>query len=845
MSLINFESSWKKAADRVEIRSAREKVLEDAEARARKVAKRKAKEDSWMLPDLDQDLNSSSNKKHKKSKRKKEKKKKKQKKEHKSSKHKKHKRSRSSSSSSSSSEDEWVEQPSAIKNDNKAGDNQANLPQEQEKANIGKRNVERESWMNMESLVDRTVDSKDVRGNREEIKAEERKRKEDSLVLEANKREINSGIVHEAGGKLRELNTGASSSNSGSNQIRDGEASWLRRAFQRAKEQAEREGKSIDEIARVRWGSLEKFQTMLAKAEGRADNTDNYNSSKNSSTSNQRYSSDRQNEKRHVRPRSNSRSPDREYHKRDDKTRDRYHHSKYSNHRERDGGGRGWKNEERLSREKREAYKSDRQRRRRSSSSSSTSSKSTCNDKESDKLSKNIKPLDDAQSESNNGAKENKKRTESPEKDSIQEVVLMSDKEMNILGAKLVKAEIMGNTALAEKLKAKLDAARNAKESAKDLGETPSDSVIEKEIILTRTDSRGMTRPVEANVDRDKGGGKRKKKGKVETHVKGERQRYFADDDRFDLKQMYEREKMSTSEDQNSMLSRLAGRADEKTNEDYDFDDLITDRASTKRSEEADAIRERDKAIAENRRLNEKMEECKFCFGTKNMQKHLIVAVGRTCYLCLPHHTPLTEGHCFIAPLSHASCGVQLDEDVWSEMQEFRKSLTRMFQDDDDGDDCVFFESALRLKKHPHMLLECVPIPREVGETAPMYFQKAIQECESEWSHNKKLISLTRERDLRRSVPKGLPYFHVDFGLEDGFAHVIEDEQEFQTNFAQEIIGGMLDLEPRVWRHPKRESFESQKKRVLAFAAKWKNVDFTKKTKSRRDETSDSSSDSN
>lgn len=58
------------------------------------------------------------------------------------------------------------------------------------------------------------------------------------------------------------------------------------------------------------------------------------------------------------------------------------------------------------------------------------------------------------------------------------------------------------------------------------------------------------------------------------------------------------------------------------------------------------------------------------------------------------------------------------------------------------------------------------------------------QECESEWSHNKKLISL-RDKPLRRSVPKGLPYFHVDFGEENGFAHVIEDEKEFPKIFAQ------------------------------------------------------------
>ena len=60
-----------------------------------------------------------------------------------------------------------------------------------------------------------------------------------------------------------------------------------------------------------------------------------------------------------------------------------------------------------------------------------------------------------------------------------------------------------------------------------------------------------------------------------------------------------------------------------------------------------------------------------------------------------------------------------------------------------------------------------------------------MQECEAEWAHNKKLITLSRERGLRRSVPKGLPYFHVGFGTDEGFAHVIEDERDFPGNFAQ------------------------------------------------------------
>jgi hypothetical protein len=46
-----------------------------------------------------------------------------------------------------------------------------------------------------------------------------------------------------------------------------------------------------------------------------------------------------------------------------------------------------------------------------------------------------------------------------------------------------------------------------------------------------------------------------------------------------------------------------------------------------------------------------------------------------------------------------------------------------------------------------------------------------------------------------------------------------------------EIIGGMLDLDPRVWRNPRRESFENQRKKVIDFGAKWTHFDFTKKSK--------------
>jgi hypothetical protein len=41
--------------------------------------------------------------------------------------------------------------------------------------------------------------------------------------------------------------------------------------------------------------------------------------------------------------------------------------------------------------------------------------------------------------------------------------------------------------------------------------------------------------------------------------------------------------------------------------------------------------------------------------------------------------------------------------------------------------DVIFFETAMYLRKFPHMIMECVPVPRETGDLAPIYF-KVIEE---------------------------------------------------------------------------------------------------------------------
>src|SRR4029434_4120077 len=53
--------------------------------------------------------------------------------------------------------------------------------------------------------------------------------------------------------------------------------------------------------------------------------------------------------------------------------------------------------------------------------------------------------------------------------------------------------------------------------------------------------------------------------------------------------------------------------------------------------------------------------------------------------------------------------------------QMFRRALVKMFEDQDL--DCVFMETHMNLKKRMHMVFECVPLPKELGDMAPIYFK--------------------------------------------------------------------------------------------------------------------------
>ncbi|KAK2972952.1 hypothetical protein RJ640_022009 [Escallonia rubra] len=305
---------------------------------------------------------------------------------------------------------------------------------------------------------------------------------------------------------------------------------------------------------------------------------------------------------------------------------------------------------------------------------------------------------------------------------------------------------------------------------------------------------------------------------------------------------------------QNKLYS-ISGGADDE----YDYDGAPRRKI---RKKEGNDHKSTQKASFANRILTQQ-ERCQYCFENPKRPRHLIVAIANFTYLMLPQWQPVVPGHCCLLPMQldannphdtttnttaivisylgsilirifslpkqHESATRAIDNNVWDELRNFKKCLIMMFAKQEK--DVVFLETVMGLaQQRRHCLVECIPLPQDIAKAAPLYFKKAIDEAEDEWSqHNAKKLIDTSEKGLRGSIPKDFPYFHVEFGLKKGFVHVIDDEKTFKSNFGLNVIRGMLRLPVEdMHRRRQNESTETQRQAVASFARDWEPFDWTK-----------------
>jgi hypothetical protein len=285
---------------------------------------------------------------------------------------------------------------------------------------------------------------------------------------------------------------------------------------------------------------------------------------------------------------------------------------------------------------------------------------------------------------------------------------------------------------------------------------------------------------------------------------------------------------------------RLAERIAKDTKFDDDLEYLDENAEKLAKRVHKNEASLKNVAVAEYKKLNRALDTCPLCHHEdrtppQNLPLAPIISLATRVYLTLPTNPELTgaEGGAVIAPISHRSNLLECDEDEWEEMRNFMKSLTRLYHDQ--GREIIFYENAAAPQRRLHAALVAVPIPYDLGDTAPAFFREAMLSTDEEWSQHKKIIDTgKRAREglgklaFRRSIAKEMPYFHVWFTLDGGLGHIVEDSERWPKGdlFAREIIGGMLDCEPDVIKRQGRWTRSDE--RVDGFKKRWRKFDWTR-----------------
>ncbi|OBT88279.1 hypothetical protein VE02_02760 [Pseudogymnoascus sp. 03VT05] len=242
-------------------------------------------------------------------------------------------------------------------------------------------------------------------------------------------------------------------------------------------------------------------------------------------------------------------------------------------------------------------------------------------------------------------------------------------------------------------------------------------------------------------------------------------------------------------------------------------------------------------AIGEFQKMNRILDACPLCHHEDRNQAPAapIVSLGTRTFLTLPTTPEIADGGAVIVPIAHRTNLLECDDDEWDEMRNYMKSLTRMYHDQ--GRAVIFYENAAAPHRRPHAALQAIPLPYELGDTAPAFFREAILASDEEWTQHRKLIDTGKAAKggmgklaFRRTLAKEMPYFHVWFDLDGGLGHVVEDANRWPRGdlFAREVVGGMLDVEPDVVKRQGKWQRGGDVERMEGFKKRFRKFDWAR-----------------
>lgn len=212
---------------------------------------------------------------------------------------------------------------------------------------------------------------------------------------------------------------------------------------------------------------------------------------------------------------------------------------------------------------------------------------------------------------------------------------------------------------------------------------------------------------------------------------------------------------------------------------------------------------------------------CRLCAKSDTFDSDHVISIRNHAFLAFSSSDVVCDGGQFvICPVEHVPSSLEASVEALEEIRNFKKCLMKLFAAEFNKG-VLFVEHVHRLSSRRHCIIEAFALEADVFLQAKGAFKKALLEGDEEWSQHRKLYE-TAGRPLRNVLSRRLPFFHVEFALDEGFAHVIEDERRFERTLAKNLIGSLLQRQPWEWRGA-RPSIAAQQ----AFRRRWQPYDWT------------------
>ena len=300
--------------------------------------------------------------------------------------------------------------------------------------------------------------------------------------------------------------------------------------------------------------------------------------------------------------------------------------------------------------------------------------------------------------------------------------------------------------------------------------------------------------------------------------------------------------KMSVDEEMARNVLRLGKKRKYKMKTDVDSDEeerritsmMMPEDPRKQKVAPEEKAKQRDQArqLAMSDKQNQIISKCWWWLESSQFDKQRLVSQGEHVSLVMaPFNRSLKNGHHFyLVPVKHSESFTACEYDVWDEVQRFQTSLRNLYEKE--YKKCLIFsETVMPNKSFWQARMEAIPIKKKYWYESEMYFKTGLTEQQDENGTHTKLLS-TKGKGLRRTIPKGFPYFYVEWDANsEGYAQIIESS-DFPLDFAADTVAGMTGGDPLRFKKKQKFSPEEEREAVLKFLEKWKRYDWTEKLNS-------------